>query len=348
VSETFSITVPLSVVLMSVLGGRRHWLGPVLGAIAITSLLYGVAASSYAVIGRAAVGLILVVVILAMPEGLLGLARTALRRVRGMPSRGIAPPGEKAHPARAAPAGAPGALLVVSGLSKSFTGVHALSQVSLEVRGGEILGLIGPNGSGKSTLINVVSGLYAADSGRIRFEGQDIAGRPAHHIARLGVARTWQIPRPFPEMTVLENVAMAGMYGRDGLSRPAALRDAAQPLAAAGLADKADAFPDALNLHQRKFLELARALAARPSLLLLDEVLSGLTPGEIDEAVAMIRRIRSEGTTIVFVEHVMRAVVALADRIAVLHHGQLIAEGEPGAVMNDPVVKTAYLGHAHA
>jgi branched-chain amino acid transport system permease protein len=150
------------------------------------------------------------------------------------------------------------------------------------------------------------------------------------------------------EMTVIENVAIAGMYGGAGKSRDAAMRDAGRHLAAAGLADKADWLPAELNLHQRKFLELARALAAEPKLLLLDEVLSGLTPTEIDGAIAMIGGIRDRGTTIVFVEHVMRAVLALADRIAVLHHGRLIATGEPTAVMTDPAVRTAYLGKAHA
>ena len=347
VSETFSITVPLSVVLMSVLGGRRHWLGPAVGAVAITCLLYVVTAGSYAVIGRGAVGLILVVVILLVPNGVLGVLQARLaRQNRREPAADASPPRQAQAVAAPRPAGA--VLLSVSGVSKSFKGVQALSGVSLEVRQGEILGLIGPNGSGKSTFINVVSGHYRADGAEIRFEGRDLAGREAHEIARAGIARTYQIPRPFAEMTVIENVAMAGMYGGHGKSRAAALEDARRHLASAGLGDKAHWLPDELNLHQRKFLELARALAAGPRLLLLDEVLSGLTPTEIDGAIAMIRRIRDAGTTIVFVEHVMRAVVALADRIVVLNHGKLIAEGLPAAVMEDPVVRTAYLGNAHA
>jgi branched-chain amino acid transport system permease protein len=347
VSETFSIAVPLSVVLMSVLGGRRHWAGPAVGAVIITSLLYVVTAGQYAVIGRAAVGLILVVVILLMPGGVIGMVRTRLQRRRPKRARGEAP---SSAPIRAIErsADAGDALLVVQDLSKAFKGVQALAAVSLQVRRGEILGLIGPNGSGKSTFINVVSGHYRADAGVIRFEGADLAGHAAHAIAGAGIARTYQIPRPFMEMTVLENVAMAGMFGRAGRSRAAAMAEAHRHLAAAGLGDKAEWLPAELNLHQRKFLELARALAAEPKLLLLDEVLSGLTPTEIDGAIAAIRGIRDRGTTIVFVEHVMRAVMALADRIVVLHHGELIAAGEPAAVMEDPLVRTAYLGHAHA
>ncbi|MBI1775590.1 MAG: branched-chain amino acid ABC transporter ATP-binding protein/permease [Proteobacteria bacterium] len=349
VSETFSITVPLSVVLMSVLGGRRHWLGPAVGAVAITSLLYVVTAGNYAVIGRGAVGLILVVVILLMPNGIVGVVQERLqKRRRRQPTGDAAPPYQVPEAAPPRPAEPGGRLLRVSGLSKTFKGVQALSDVGMEVRQGEILGLIGPNGSGKSTFINVVSGHHRADAGTILFEGRNLAGRGAHDIAHLGIARTYQIPRPFGQMTLLENVAMAGMFGGAGKSRGEALQDADRHLAAACLSDKADWLPDELNLHQRKFLELARALAAGPKLLLLDEVLSGLTPAEINEAIAMIRRIRDQGTTIVFVEHVMRAVVALADRIVVLHHGKLIAEGPPAMVMEDPVVRTAYLGKVHA
>jgi branched-chain amino acid transport system permease protein len=239
-------------------------------------------------------------------------------------------------------------LLVARRLSKAFRGVQALDGIDIEIRRGEILGLLGPNGSGKSTLINLVSGHYRPDAGEIQFEGRDLAECDAHTIARGGIARTYQIPRPFAHLTVRENVAIAAMFGSANQSRGAAEREAQRWLDFTGLAGKADALPDDLNLHQRKFLELARALASRPRLVLLDEVLSGLTPTEINEAVDLIRTIRDQGTTIVFVEHVMRAVMALADRIVVLNYGRVIAEGVAADVMGRPDVVTAYLGRPHA
>jgi len=355
VGETFSITVPLTVVLMSVLGGTRHWAGPAIGAAAITALMYAFTAGDYAIAGKAVVGVVLILVILFMPRGLLGRVRG--RGAGSAPASASAsahaPPPQRAASherakAPASPATAP-VLLAVEGLDKAFEGVQALRRVTLDVREGELLGLLGPNGSGKSTLINVVSGHYKPDAGRIVFCGMEIAGIPAHRIARAGIARTYQIPRPFGEFTVRDNVTLAAMFGGATLSRAAAEREAARWLEFTGLEGKAGALPDDLNLHQRKFLELARALAMRPRLLLLDEVLSGLNPTEIDSAVDLIRDIRREGATIVLVEHVMRAVIALADRIVVLNHGELIAAGAPDAVMRDPAVVTAYLGApAHA
>jgi branched-chain amino acid transport system permease protein len=239
-------------------------------------------------------------------------------------------------------------LLVCSDVRKAFRGLQALGGVSLEVREGEILGLVGPNGSGKSTLINVISGHYRADSGQITLDGVDIGGRAAHEVARLGVSRTYQIPRPFAHLTVRENVAIAGMFGGGHRDRRVAEREAARWLEFTGLADRADARPAALNLHQRKFLELARALAAGPRLVMLDEVLTGLAPVEMAAATRLVRDIRDRGTTVVFVEHIMRAVMELADRVVVLDAGRLIAGGAPRDVMRDPRVVERYLGTARA
>ena len=355
VGETFSITVPLTVVLMSILGGTRHWAGPAIGATAITALMYAFTAGDYAIAGKALVGVVLILVILFMPQGLLGRWRG--RKKRAAPDVGVVlAAGDRPQlaaervPTNATPGPAEAsALLVIEGVSKAFEGVQALRNVNLDVRTGEVLGLLGPNGSGKSTLINVVSGHFRPDAGRIVFRGREIAGIPAHRIARAGIARTYQIPRPFRELTVRENVTLAAMFGGATLPRAAAEREASRWLQFARLERKAGALPDELNLHQRKFLELARALAFRPQLVLLDEVLSGLNPSEIDSAVELIRDIRAQGATVVLVEHVMRAVIALADRIVVLNHGDVIATGAPAAVMGDPAVVTAYLGApAHA
>jgi branched-chain amino acid transport system permease protein len=239
-------------------------------------------------------------------------------------------------------------LLAVRGLRKSFSGVHALDGVDLDVFAGEILGVLGPNGSGKSTLINVVSGHYRADAGSMRFAGRELASESAHMIARAGIARTYQIPRPFAHLSVRDNAALAALFGGARLDRRQADVEAMRWLAFMGLEKYADVLPAGLNLHQTKFLELARALASRPRLLMLDEVLSGLTPAEIDEAVALIQRIRNQGTTIVLVEHVMRVVTALSDRIVVLDQGRVLAEGKPADVMARDDVAIAYLGVAHA
>jgi len=348
-AETFNVTVPLTVVLMSVLGGTRHWAGPAMGAVAITCLLFAFTGGEYAVLGKGVIGLILVAGILFMPHGMMG----KLRRKRA----GQNPPAEEASPAATRQGegerGTPnvsmgGVLLRVEGLSKSFRGLKALSGVSLEVRKGEILGLLGPNGSGKSTFINVVSGHFPASGGEVRLAGRSITGLPAHRIARAGIARTYQIPRPFSQMSVLDNVAVAAMYAGSVKTMGEGRREARQWLAFTHLDGKADALPDDLNLHQRKFLELARALASRPQLILLDEVLCGLTPTEIQAAIQLIRRIRDQGTTIVFVEHVMDAVMALTDRIVVFDQGRMLAEGAPREVMCSPEVMSAYLGVSYA
>ena len=340
--DTFTITVPLTVVLMSVLGGTRHWAGPAVGAVAITCLLYAFTAGDSAVAGKAVFGAVLVAVILFMPNGILGFF---LRKSSASAGVAVSVPAPETVPQRkpvASPSAKP--LLEVRNLAKAFKGVRALDGVTLDVREGEILGLLGPNGSGKSTFINVISGHFAPTGGEILFEGHPLAGLPAHRIAQAGIARTYQIPRPFAHMTVLQNVSLVAMFGGASLGHGAATAEAWKWLEFTGLADKAHSLPDDLNLHQRKFLELARALASRPRLVLLDEVLSGLTPGEINEAIALIRQIRERGSTIVFVEHVMHAVMALADRIAVLNYGRLIAQGEPRDVMKNRDVVTAYLG----
>ncbi len=352
VGDTFDMTIIMYPVVMSIFGGARHWLGPALGATVVTTALYTFATGPQAALGRAGVALGLILVVLLMPNGVMPGLVALWRRV--LPAR--RPAVAEATPmaslaaagfcAPSAPSG--GVLLAVDDVWKAFGGVQALRGVTLDVREGEILGLVGPNGSGKSTLINLVSGHYPVDRGTIAFEGAPIQGLPAHAIARLGIARTYQIPRPFKRITVLGNVALAGRFGSGGLDRGDAIAEARRALAFSGLAAKADELPPKLNLHERKFLELARALAARPRLLLLDEVLSGLNHTEIDAALELVREIRAGGTTIIFVEHLMRAVHALSDRVAVLNEGGMIAIGTPEATMRDPDVVRVYLGESHA
>jgi len=235
-------------------------------------------------------------------------------------------------------------LLQCHDVTKAFGGIQALAGIQLDVEEGRILGLVGPNGSGKSTLINVLSGFYAADGGRVDFAGTDILGLESHEIAAHGIARTYQIPRPFGSMTARENVAVSYMFGQHKHSLASARRAADEWLDFTGLGHVADHEVDQLNLQQLKFLELARALATEPSLLLLDEVLAGLNPSEIESSVDMIRRIHQRGITIVIVEHVLRVVMSLSERIVVLDQGKVIAAGDPQTVMNDEAVMTAYLG----
>jgi branched-chain amino acid transport system permease protein len=247
-----------------------------------------------------------------------------------------------------APAGAAGGrpVVVTTELAKDFGGVHALRGVSMAISEGELVGLVGPNGSGKTTLINLVSGAMPPSSGSIELYGTPIRGLPPHRIAHLGVARTFQIPRPFGSMTVRDNVAIAIMFGRRPQSLSEARRAAMTHLDLVGLTHLADAHPGSINLHERQLLEMARALATNPAVLLLDEALAGLNPVEIDNAVEVVRRIHRSGVSIVLVEHLLRVVNQLAGRVVVLDQGRILAEGEPGVVMREPAVVQAYLGKA--
>ena len=341
VGETFSGWMALNVILMAALGGTRHWAGPAVGATAVTIMTFYFTTSDYAIAGRALVGLIFIVVILFMPNGLLG--RFAVRKPLATQASAAAVVQTNAVQEKTEEP-----ILVVRGAKKAFKGVQALAGVDLEVRRGEILGLVGPNGSGKSTLINVVSGHYPIDGGSMVFEGRELAGEAPHRVARSGIARTYQIPRPFAHLSVLENVALPPMFGQVAMDRARAESEAWRWLEFTNLSAKANRLPGELNLHERKFLELARALASRPKLLFLDEVLSGLTPVEMDGALRLVRAIREQGATIVFVEHVMRAVMELTDRVVVLTNGRSIAQGAPREVMRDQQVIDAYLGTARA
>lgn len=243
---------------------------------------------------------------------------------------------------------AAGPLLSCRGVSKRYGGLLALDSVDLEVHPGEIVGLVGPNGSGKTTLLNLIGGSVPVSGGTIVFEGRDVTRESAHRRAHSGISRTFQVPRPLPSLTVVDNVALAAMFGRDGRRRAQALDEAAEILDRLGLAGHADAATGSLTLHERKFLEIARALALRPRLLLLDEVLGGLNPTEAAAGVEMIAALRASGVSILYIEHNVKAVTSLADRMYVLNRGRNLASGAPAAVISDPAVVTAYLGSARA
>jgi branched-chain amino acid transport system ATP-binding protein len=239
-------------------------------------------------------------------------------------------------------------LLELDNITRQFGGLKAVSGVSLTVQPGEVIGLIGPNGAGKTTLVNLVTGVHPATGGRVLFDGEDVTRQKPWQAARRGIARTFQIVQPFPEMTVLENVAAAAVFAGKTPYGATARAQAREQLEFVGLADMADKRAASLTLAMRKRLELAKGLAMHPKLLLLDEVNAGLNATEIDHALRLIRAIAARGVTILIIEHLMKVVLSLCTRIVVLHHGELIATGDPRSIVKDPRVIQAYLGRRYA
>jgi branched-chain amino acid transport system permease protein len=405
VENVFTLTVPLFVIVMSVLGGRNHWLGPLLGATVVVLMTDRLAGGAFEQWRLIIFGGLLAAMVIFAPTGLYArlrarpaavlavavltfallalvgtgqlLDRVALsmlaaalvafwpqrfwpqrfrppRRPASSPpapppatvtdgvATGVADPGD----GRAGATGADHAAVVVEcrDLARHFGGVRALDGLDLQVTQGELVGLVGPNGSGKTTLVNLLAGSLRPTRGSVRIAGRDTAGMAPHRFTHVGIARTYQIPRPFESMTVRDNVAMALMFGREPRRLAEARDRAREHLEFVGLSDLEAALPTEVNLHQRQLLEMARALATSPKVLLLDEALAGLNPAEIDNAVRVVRRIHESGVTIVIVEHLLRVVNQLATRVVVLDRGRLLADGDPATVMADPAVVNAYLG----
>ena len=236
-------------------------------------------------------------------------------------------------------------ILSAAGMNKHFGGLVAVRDMSFDIQEGEVLGLMGPNGAGKSTLLNIISGEYKSDSGTVKFKGHDITGLASHRICHLGIARTYQIPQPFVNLTALQNVVVAAEYGR-GLGKADAESEAVRILDMVDLLEKKDVFTRDLAAITLKRLEIARALASNPTLLLLDEVAAGLTEEEIPRILEILQRVREMGITYILIEHVMRVLVKAVDRIMVMDKGAKISEGPPNEVMEDRKVIEAYLGES--
>ncbi len=337
--SVFGVIVSAQALVVTLFGGVATVWGPAIGAailIPLAEMLNAKLGDIVPGIQGVVYGFAIIAIMLAAPEGLFWTLRDRYWR------RPAAAPVITERASSLAVAVASGTLLEVTGLSKAFGGLRAVQNVGFAVQAGEILGIIGPNGAGKTTLFNLLNGVLSADAGSARFDGHELRGRKVHQVARLGVGRTFQVVRSFPRLPLLDNV-IVGAYGA-GLDDHEAAAAAEAALEAVGLADRASRPAGELTNKELRLMELARALAGRPRLLLLDETLAGLGREECDELLAALRKLRDLGMTIVIIEHTMHAMLRLADRFLVLDHGAVLAEGLPQEVVEDRAVIEAYLG----
>ena len=350
-AAVFAMHVSAQALIVTLFGGVALLFGPVVGALALVPLgeaLHAELGEMLPGIQGVVFGAAIILIVLVAPEGVIPWVQARLKtRRRGEPV--VALPDFNPAPfvrATGTAATAPkdgAALLKVRALSVRFGGLHALSDVTFDVRPGEVLGIIGPNGAGKTTLFNALNGFIAPVPGvSVSFDGAELAGRPPYEVCAAGIGRTFQIVRPFARLSILDNVVV-GAFCKEGTDAAAYAR-AREAIVAVGLAGREQRLGAALTTVELRLLELARALAARPRLLLLDEILAGLGAGEVEHLLHVIDRIRSQGITVVIIEHTMQAMVRLADRLLVLDHGVVLAEGDPQAVTADPAVIEAYLG----
>jgi branched-chain amino acid transport system permease protein len=341
--SVFGMLVSAQAVVVTLFGGVASIWGPVIGA----AILVPLAESLNAELGNilpgiqgVVYGVAIIAIMLASPDGLFWTIRDRFFRPKApapLPASLAA-----GAPALRSQAAAGSLLLKVEGLSRSFGGLRAVSNVSFDVNAGEILGIIGPNGAGKTTLFNLLNGVLSADEGTAILGGVPMLGKKVHQVARMGVGRTFQVVRSFPRLPLLDNV-IVGAYGA-GLADADAIASAAHALERVGLSAQAGVPAGQLTNKQLRLMELARALAGTPQLLLLDETLAGLGRDECDDVLNVLQRLRTEGTTVVIIEHTMHAMMRIADRFVVLDHGRVLASGLPRQVVEDRTVIEAYLG----